>query len=156
MESLTLNYNSHSLKGLSFKRIKLSQLSCFVVFSIAYLFLLLGSYQDQSVIKIVGVAAALVLLVFLNTTLEDSYPMTNLEAVACGTPVLTFRTGGSPEIVDDTGYGIVIDRDVYSISSGIKLILKSGKKQLNSCIDFLDSKKRIFKYITLYKDLVDE
>lgn len=34
---------------------------------------------------------------FFNPTLEDNYPTTNLEAIACGTPVLTFDTGGSPE-----------------------------------------------------------
>lgn len=35
--------------------------------------------------------------VFLNLTYEDNYPTTNLEAIACGTPVITYNTGGSPE-----------------------------------------------------------
>lgn len=35
--------------------------------------------------------------VYFNPTLEDNYPTTNLEAIACGTPVVTFNTGGSPE-----------------------------------------------------------
>ena len=35
--------------------------------------------------------------VYFNPTLEDNYPTTNLEAIACGTPVITFNTGGSPE-----------------------------------------------------------
>lgn len=37
--------------------------------------------------------------VFVNPTHEDNYPTTNLEAAACGTPVVTFRIGGSPESV---------------------------------------------------------
>ena len=37
--------------------------------------------------------------VFVNPTHEDTYPSTNLEAQACGTPVITYRTGGSPESV---------------------------------------------------------
>ena len=37
--------------------------------------------------------------VFLNLTYEDNYPTVNLEAQACGTPVLTYRTGGSVESV---------------------------------------------------------
>ena len=37
--------------------------------------------------------------VFVNPTHEDNYPSTNLEAQACGTPVITYRTGGSPESV---------------------------------------------------------
>lgn len=35
--------------------------------------------------------------VFVNPTYEDNYPTTNLEAAACGTPVITYDTGGSPE-----------------------------------------------------------
>ncbi|PJN80969.1 hypothetical protein CWE04_06000 [Thomasclavelia cocleata] len=35
--------------------------------------------------------------VFFNPTLEDNYPTVNLEAIACGTPVITFDIGGSPE-----------------------------------------------------------
>lgn len=37
--------------------------------------------------------------VFVNPTYEDNYPTTNLEAKACGTPVITYNTGGSPESV---------------------------------------------------------
>ena len=37
--------------------------------------------------------------VFLNLTYEDNYPTVNLESQACGTPVITYRTGGSPESV---------------------------------------------------------
>lgn len=37
--------------------------------------------------------------VFVNPTYEDNYPTVNLEAQACGTPVITYRTGGSVESV---------------------------------------------------------
>lgn len=37
--------------------------------------------------------------VFVNTTYEDNYPTVNLEAQACGTPVITYATGGSVESV---------------------------------------------------------
>ena len=37
--------------------------------------------------------------VFVNLTYEDNYPTVNLEAQACGTPCITYRTGGSPESV---------------------------------------------------------
>ena len=37
--------------------------------------------------------------VFFNPTLEDNYPTVNLEAEACGTPVLTYDTGGCKETV---------------------------------------------------------
>ena len=37
--------------------------------------------------------------VFINLTYEDTYPTVNLEAKACGTEVVTYNTGGSPESV---------------------------------------------------------
>jgi len=47
---------------------------------------------------------------FINPTREENYPTVNMESIACGTPVLTFRTGGSPEIIDET-CGCVVDCD---------------------------------------------
>lgn len=34
---------------------------------------------------------------FVNLTYYDTFPTVNLESLACGTPVITYHTGGSPE-----------------------------------------------------------
>ncbi|MCH5261449.1 MAG: glycosyltransferase [Lachnospiraceae bacterium] len=47
--------------------------------------------------------------VYVNPTLEDNFPTTNLEALACGTPVITFNTGGSSESLTDK-CGIVVEK----------------------------------------------
>lgn len=39
--------------------------------------------------------------VFFNPTVEDNYPTVNLEAEACGTPVITYDTGGCRETIAD-------------------------------------------------------
>lgn len=39
--------------------------------------------------------------VFVNPTYEDNYPTVNLEALSCGTPVVTYRTGGAAEMIED-------------------------------------------------------
>ena len=49
---------------------------------------------------------------FVNPTREENYPTVNMESIACGTPVLTFNTGGSPEILDSTYLHSV--RDSYT------------------------------------------
>ncbi|MBU5405330.1 glycosyltransferase [Paraeggerthella hongkongensis] len=36
---------------------------------------------------------------FFNPTMEDNYPTVNLEAEACGTPVITYNTGGCSETI---------------------------------------------------------
>lgn len=40
--------------------------------------------------------------VFANPTYEDNYPTVNLEALSCNTPVVTYRTGGSAEILSES------------------------------------------------------
>ena len=49
---------------------------------------------------------------FVNTTYEDTFPTVNIEALACGTPVITYRSGGSPEIIDYKS-GITVEPGDY-------------------------------------------
>lgn len=49
---------------------------------------------------------------FVNPTREDNFPAVNLEALACGTPVITFETGGSPEALT-AACGVVIRKDDF-------------------------------------------
>lgn len=49
---------------------------------------------------------------FIIPTREDNFPTVNMEAIACGTPVLTYRTGGSPEMVNNET-GIIVDCDDF-------------------------------------------
>ena len=62
--------------------------------------------QNQTELAEIYTAADL----FVNPTREENYPTVNMESLACGTPVLTFLTGGSPECIDDT-CGIVVQCD---------------------------------------------
>ena len=58
--------------------------------------------------------------IFLNLTYEDNYPTTNLEAHACGTRCVTYRTGGSIESVNDED--IVEPGDFVTLNQIIKSI----------------------------------
>ena len=60
--------------------------------------------------------------VFVNTTYEDNYPTVNLEARACGTTVVTYRTGGSPESVDEAN--VVECGDVKALWRRLSELLK--------------------------------
>lgn len=61
--------------------------------------------------------------VFVNTTYEDNYPTVNLEAIACGTPVITYRTGGSPESVKE-GCGLTVSQgNIEELSKAIGNII---------------------------------
>ena len=55
--------------------------------------------NQQELVKLYSYAYA-----FINPTYEDNYPTVNLEAIACGTPVITYDTGGCIEqVTKETG-----------------------------------------------------
>lgn len=58
--------------------------------------------------------------VFFNPTYEDNYPTVNLEAIACGTPVITYNTGGCPESVSTEHGFIVAKGDVGAVVEVVK------------------------------------
>ena len=67
---------------------------------------------------------------FVNPTYEDNYPTTNLEAISCGTPVLTYNTGGSPEKLHCcNGKGFWHKGNIKAIAGQIRSseIIKKGK-----------------------------
>lgn len=71
---------------------------------------------------------------FINPTLEDNYPTVNMESIACGTPVITFNTGGSPESMMNFGY--VVEKDNYKELKNKILNYKNIKNNLDKkCID---------------------
>lgn len=63
---------------------------------------------------------------FANPTREDNFPTVNLEALACGTPVVTFDTGGSPEALDASCGSVVPRGDTAALEARIRQIC-SGK-----------------------------
>ena len=90
--------------------------------------------------------------VFVNPTMEDNYPTVNMEAIACGTPVVTFRTGGSPEMLDPLT-GVVVERnDIDSLENEIKRITNESVFDKNNCVQRsaeFDKNKCFGKYVEL-------
>lgn len=66
--------------------------------------------------------------VFVMPTREENYPTVNMEAIACGTPVVTFDTGGCAETVD-TSTGIIVS--VNEIDKLIEAIDVISQEQIN-------------------------
>lgn len=64
---------------------------------------------------------------FVNPTWQDNYPTVNLEAISCGTPVVTYRTGGSVEAITDSTGLIVEQGDVKGLLEAVRAICQRGK-----------------------------
>lgn len=73
--------------------------------------------------------------VLLNPTLEDNFPTINIESLACGTPVITYRTGGSPEIIDDKTGIVVEKKEVESFARTINGLKNNYYFLSKDCID---------------------
>lgn len=92
----------------------------------------------------------------INPTLEDNMPMVNLEALACGTPVAVFETGGCPEAVDET-CGIVVPQGNVDMLCQSAIKLANEKEQrTQSCVRRalqFDARSTFRAYLELYKEL---
>jgi glycosyltransferase involved in cell wall biosynthesis len=94
--------------------------------------------------------------VFVNPTYVDNFPSVNIEALACGTPVITYETGGSPETIDSETGKVVRKGDVAGLKSAIsELLLKDRQALSGKCrrrAEMLyDSKHMSNEYIALYE-----
>lgn len=97
--------------------------------------------------------------VFINPTLEDNFPTTNIEALACGTPVVTFDTGGSSEAIDDRTGLVVPKGDLDGLLTAIREVLKKGKAAFSqACVErariHYNKNTQYEKYIKLYESIL--
>ena len=92
---------------------------------------------------------------FVNPTREENYPTVNMESLACGTPVITFNTGGSPEMLDETCGITVPKNDIDALYSEIIKISENNPFSKENCLekakDF-DMNERFKEYVELYKE----
>lgn len=96
--------------------------------------------------------------VFVNPTLEDNFPTTNLEALACGAPVITYKTGGSPEAINDECGDIAEKDNIIDLVKKIKKIVnKNIKKEI--CVERAKSfnkEDKFFEYMKIYNEILKQ
>lgn len=95
--------------------------------------------------------------VLVNPTYADTFPTVNLEALACGTPVVTYKTGGSPETIDEQTGVVVEQGDVQGLADAI-IHLKENPLSREACRGraekYFDKDKCFEKYVDLYEELI--
>lgn len=92
--------------------------------------------------------------VFANPTREENYPTVNMESLACGTPVVTFRTGGSPEMLDETCGSVVECDNIEAFEKEIIRICTEKPYTKEACIrkaKEFDKNERFKEYLALYE-----
>lgn len=95
--------------------------------------------------------------VFVNPTYQDNYPTVNLEAIACGTPVITYKTGGSVESVPEN-VGVIVNKgDIIALKSAIEGVCNCNRYNPELCREYatqhFGKKERYMEYLALYKSI---
>jgi glycosyltransferase involved in cell wall biosynthesis len=98
--------------------------------------------------------------VFVNLTLEDTFPTTNLEALACGTPVITFNTGGSPECIGDRAGCVVRKGDLNAVYTELRTVRSVCRQTFfKACLEraerLYSKEERFAVYVDIYYRVVN-
>lgn len=96
--------------------------------------------------------------VFVNASVEDNFPTVILEALACGTPVVTYDTGGCREEIDES-CGVLVDKyDKDGLIAGITSLGAKDEAQVDACVQKaggFEKKAMYDRYNDLYTSLLD-
>lgn len=89
---------------------------------------------------------------FLNLSYCENYPTVNIEAMSCGTSVLTYKTGGSPEIVEKYG-GIVVEQgNINAVANKCRNVMNGEERIINNFVlEKNDNSVVIRDYLKLYE-----
>jgi glycosyltransferase involved in cell wall biosynthesis len=94
--------------------------------------------------------------VFVNPTRGDTFSMTNIEALACGTPVVTYDVGGAPETVDEATGCVVAPGSVSGLCHAIHSL--EGSDRTDACRAraerYYNADDSYAAYIDLYNQLL--
>lgn len=117
---------------------------------------IVGIQRTQSVNELVQLYSDADVLI--NPTYADTFPTVNLEALACGTPVITYKTGGSPEAVDEKTGVVVEQGNIEALAEAIKQMKETPLSSIDCrrrAEEYFDKDKCFEKYIELYKYLIN-
>jgi len=102
--------------------------------------------------------------VYMNTSVHEGIPMTILEAMARGLPIIAPRVGGIPEVVDDGVQGFLIDgRDPQAFAEKIMLLYNDRELWQRMSLAAREKAERCFSvekmaqgYLDIYRKLCGE
>ncbi|MBP2068991.1 glycosyltransferase [Anaerococcus nagyae] len=98
--------------------------------------------------------------VFVNMTYLDNYPTVNLESISCGTPVVTYNTGGSPESINKST-GLVVDQgDIPAVLESIEYFSNLDRKTVEKdcrlyAVNNFSKENRYEQYYNIYHNIMN-
>ena len=100
---------------------------------------------------------------FVIPSLQDNLPNTVLESMFCGTPVVGFRTGGIPEMIDHRVNGYLADfKSSSDLAEGIRWVLKAesynrlSRQTREEAVKRYSQDRSVQMHIDLYNSILDK
>lgn len=97
--------------------------------------------------------------VFVNPSWEESLSLTAIEAQACGTPVVCYNTGGTPETINSSTGKLVNTGDIDGLKNAIIETISMPKSHYQKICrlwteENFDCANRFIDYVRLYEELL--
>ncbi|MBX6421764.1 MAG: glycosyltransferase family 4 protein [Nevskia sp.] len=110
----------------------------------------IGEIGDQEKAEFLGNAAALLFPI----DWPEPFGLVMIEAMACGTPVLAFRRGSVPEVIDDGVSGCIVD-DVEQAVAALPRVLALDRARVRACFERRYTIERVAgDYLAIYQRLL--
>ncbi len=115
-------------------------------------------HSDQTIVELYSVAH-----LFVIPSLQDNLPNTILESMFCGTPVVGFRTGGIPEMIEHRVNGYLADhKSSADLAEGMRWVLSSDSYERLSAetrdlaVRRFSRDRSVEKHIDLYRNTINK
>ena len=109
----------------------------------------IGEIDERQKAQFLGDAAALLFPI----DWPEPFGMVMIEAMACGTPVIAFRRGSVPEVVDDGLSGFLVD-SVDEAVAAVRRVRSLDRRETRGCFEARFTAERMAReYLSIYQSL---
>ncbi len=110
----------------------------------------IGEIDDAQKAEFLGDAAALLFPI----AWREPFGLAMIEAMACGTPVIAFRNGSVPEIVDDGITGFIVDNEEQAVGAAKRLHHLDRARIRRVFEECFTARRMAENYLDIYRSLI--
>ena len=112
----------------------------------------IGEIDERTKADFLGNAGALLFPI----DWPEPFGLATIEAMACGTPVLAFRRGSAPEVIEDGVSGVIVD-DVEQAVAALPRVLALDRAQVRASFERRFTAERMANdYLAIYRRLIEQ
>jgi glycosyltransferase involved in cell wall biosynthesis len=110
----------------------------------------IGEIGDDQKADFLGNAAALLFPI----AWREPFGLAMIEALACGTPVIGFRNGSVPEVIDDGVTGFIVDDEEQAVLATKRLHLLDRERIRRAFEQRFTARRMAEDYLKIYRGLI--